>query len=81
MAVSYEQVRAACVAHYAKRVMDAEYWNRILPTDPAEVFRIYGEIQKEIEDSKRIQIKEERVCGMNIRRTVLIDDTDPATSQ
>ena len=52
MAVSYEQARAACVAHYAKRVMDAEYWNRVLPTDPAEVFRIYGEIQKEIEDSK-----------------------------
>ena len=52
MAVSYEQARAACVAHYAKRVMDAEYRTRILPTDPAEVFRIYGEIQKEIEDSK-----------------------------
>ena len=61
MAVSYEQARAACVAHYAKRVMDAEYWNRILPTDPVEVFRIYGEIQKEIEDSKRIQTKEEKV--------------------
>lgn len=81
MAVSYDQARAACVAHYTKRGMDAEYWNRIFPTDPAEVFRIYEEIQKEIEDSKRIQIKEERVCGMNIRRTVLIDDTDPAAPQ
>jgi hypothetical protein len=81
MAVSYEQARAACVAHYAKRVMDAEYWNRVLPTAPAEVFRIYRIIQKQNEDRKRVVIKEEIVCGMKIRRTELIDDADPATSQ
>ena len=75
MEVSYKEALAVCIAHYAERGVEFQ------PRPPKEVFRIYGEIQKEIEDSKRIQIKEERVCGMNIRRTVLIDDTDPATSR
>lgn len=34
--------------------MDVNYWNGIIPTDPAEVARIYAEVQKEIEQSKRI---------------------------
>ena len=46
-----------------------------------EAFRIYRNIQKEKEDRKRVVIKEEIVCGMKIRRTELIDDTDPAASQ
>ena len=81
MNVSYDEARAFCVEHYAKRGMDTEYWNCIIPTDPVEVFRIYMEILKEIEESKRIKITEEVACGLTIRKTTLIDDPTPANSQ
>jgi hypothetical protein len=66
---------AVCIAHYAERGVEFQ------PRPPEEVFRIYRNIQKEKEDRKRVVIKEEIVCGMKIRRTELIDDTDPAASQ
>lgn len=75
MEVSYEEALAVCIAHYAERGVVFQ------PHSPEEVFRIYWNIQKENEDRKRVVIKEEIVCGMKIRRTELIDDTDPATSQ
>ena len=75
MEVSYEEALAVCIAHYAERGVEFQ------PRPPEEVFRIYRNIQKEKEDRKRVVIKEEIVCGMKIRRTELIDDTDPATSQ
>ena len=75
MEVSYEEALAVCIAHYAERGVEFQ------PRPPEEVFRIYRNIQKEKEDRKRVVIKEEIVCGMKIRRTELIDDTDPAVSQ
>ena len=75
MEVSYKEALAVCIAHYAERGVDFQ------PRPPEEVFRIYRNIQKEKEDRKRVVIKEEIVCGMKIRRTELIDDTDPAASQ
>lgn len=75
MEVSYDEALAVCIAHYAERGVEFQ------PRPPEEVFRIYRNIQKEKEDRKRVVIKEEIVCGMKIRRTELIDDTDPATSQ
>lgn len=75
MEVSYKEALAVCIAHYAERGVEFQ------PRPPEEVFRIYRNIQKEKEDRKRVVIKEEIVCGMKIRRTELIDDTDPATSQ
>ena len=75
MEVSYKEALAVCIAHYAERGVE------FLPRPPEEVFRIYRNIQKEKEDRKRVVIKEEIVCGMKIRRTELIDDTDPAASQ
>lgn len=75
MEVSYEEALAVCIAHYAERGVEFQ------PRPPEEVFRIYRNIQKEKEDRKRVVIKEEIVCGMKIRRTELIDDTDPAASQ
>ena len=75
MEVSYKEALAVCIAHYAERGVEFQ------PRPPEEVFRIYRNIQKEIEDRKRVVIKEEIVCGMKIRRTELIDDTDPAASQ
>ena len=75
MEVSYKEALAVCIAHYAGRGVEFQ------PRPPEEVFRIYRNIQKEKEDRKRVVIKEEIVCGMKIRRTELIDDTDPAASQ
>ena len=75
MEVSYKEALAVCIAHYAGRGVEFQ------PRPPEEVFRIYWNIQKENEDRKRVAIKEEIVCCMKIRRTELIDDTDPATSQ
>lgn len=75
MEVSYKEALAVCIAHYAERGVEFQ------PRPPEEVFRIYRNIQKEKEDRKRVVIKEEIVCGMKIRRTELIDDTDPAASQ
>ncbi|MBE6981746.1 MAG: hypothetical protein E7437_05425 [Ruminococcaceae bacterium] len=75
MEVSYDEALAVCIAHYAERGVEFQ------PRPPEEVFRIYRNIQKEKEDRKRVVIKEEIVCGMKIRRTELIDDTDPAASQ
>ena len=75
MEVSYKEALAVCIAHYAERGVEFQ------PRPPKEVFRIYWNIQKENEDRKRVVIKEEIVCGMKIRRTELIDDTDPAASQ
>ena len=75
MEVSYKEALAVCIAHYAERGVEFQ------PRPPEEVFRIYRNIQKEKEDRKRVVIKEEIVCGMKIRRTELIDDTDPAVSQ
>jgi len=74
MEVSYDEALAVCIAHYAERGVEFQ------PRPPEEVFRIYRNIQKEKEDRKRVVIKEEIVCGMKIRRTELIDDTDPAAS-
>ncbi len=75
MEVSYKEALAVCIAHYAERGVEFQ------PRPPEEVFRIYRNIQKEKEDRKRVVIKEEIVCGMKIRRTELIDDTDSAASQ
>lgn len=75
MEVSYKEALAVCIAHYAERGVEFQ------PRPPKEVFRIYWNIQKENEDRKSVVIKEEIVCGMKIRRTELIDDTDPATAQ
>ena len=75
MEVSYDEALAVCIAHYAERGVEFQ------PRPPEEVFRIYRNIQKEKEDRKRVVIKEEIVCGMKIRKTELIDDTDPAASQ
>ena len=75
MEVSYDEALAVCIAHYAERGVEFQ------PRPPEEVFRIYRNIQKEKEDRKRVVIKEEIVCGMKIRRTERIDDTDPAVSQ
>ena len=75
MEVSYKEALAVCIAHYAERGVEFQH------RPPEEVFRIYRNIQKEKEDRKRVVIKEEIVCGMKIRRTELIDDTDPAASQ
>ena len=75
MEVSYKEALAVCIAHYAERGVGFQ------PRPPEEVFRIYRNIQKEKEDRKRVVIKEEIVCGMKIRRTELIDDTDLAASQ
>ena len=75
MEVSCKEALAVCIAHYAERGVEFQ------PRPPEEVFRIYRNIQKEKEDRKRVVIKEEIVCGMKIRRTELIDDTDPAASQ
>ena len=75
MEVSYDEALAVCIAHYAERGVEFQ------PRPPEEVFRIYRNIQKEKEDRKRVAIKEEIVCGIKIRRTELIDDTDPAASQ
>ena len=75
MEVSYDEALAVCIAHYAERGVEFQ------PRPHKEVFRISWNIQNENEDRKRVAIKEEIVCGMKIRRTELIDDTDPAASQ
>lgn len=66
--------REEVVRHYAKRGMDVDYWNRIIPTDPAEVTRIYAEVQKEIEQSKRYRWEKVPFYGLTLSRAVPIED-------
>ena len=67
-------MREVLVQHYAKRGMDVDYWNHIIPTDPAEVARIYAEVQKEIEISKRYRWEKFTECGITLNRAIPIED-------
>ena len=66
--------REEVVRHYAKRGMDVDYWNRIIPTDSIEVARIYAEVQKEIEISKRYRWETFIECGLTLKRAMPIED-------
>ena len=69
--------REEIVQHYAKRGMDVDYWNRIIPTDPAEVARIYAEVQKEKEDAKRIGKRPlPLVGGLQVYETYLLEENE-----
>ena len=76
-------MREEIVQHYDKRVMDVAYWNDIIPTDPAEVARIYAEIQKEIEQSKRIGKRPhfQTDDGFTFYETYYLDEDEPTGSQ
>jgi len=76
-------MREEIVQHYANRVMDVNYWNHIIPTDPAEVARIYTEIQKEIEQSKRIGKRPhfQTEDGFIFYETYYLDEDKPTGSQ
>ena len=76
-------MREEIVQHHAKRVMDVAYWNDIIPTDPAEVARIYAEIQKEIEQSKRIGKRPhfQTDDGFTFYETYYLDEDEPTGSQ
>ena len=67
-------MRAEVIRHYAKRGMAEDYWNKVIPTDPAEVSRIYAEVQKEIEQSKRYRWEKFTECGLTLSRAIPIDD-------
>ena len=66
--------REEVVRHYAKRGMDVAYWNRIIPTDPAEVARIHAEVQKEIEQSKRYRWEKVPFHGLTLSVSHPIED-------
>lgn len=66
--------REEIVQHYAKRGMDVDYWNRIIPTDPAEVARIHAEVQKEIEIGSRYRWEKVPFHGLTPSRAVPIED-------
>ena len=66
--------REEVVRHYAKRGMDVAYWNRIIPTDPAEVARIHDEVQKEIEQSKRYRWEKVPFHGLTLSVSHPIED-------
>lgn len=76
-------MREEIVRHYAKRGMDVEHWNSHIPTDPAEVARIYAEVQKEIEQSKRIGKRPhfQTEDGFIFYETYYLDEDEPAGSQ
>ena len=76
-------MREEIIQHYAKRGMDVDYWNDIIPTDPAEVARIYAEIQKEIEQSKRIGKRPhfQTDDGFTFYETYYLDEDEPTGSQ
>ena len=76
-------MREEIIQHYAKRVMDVNYWNGIIPTDPAEVARIYAEVQKEIEQSKRIGKRPhfQTDDGFTFYETYYLDEDEPTGSQ
>jgi hypothetical protein len=66
--------REVLVQHYAKRGMDVDYWNHIIPTDPAEVARIYAEVQKEIEISKQYRWEKVPFHGLTLSVAHPIED-------
>ena len=72
--------REGVVRHYAKRVMDEDYWNPIITTDPAEIARIHAEIQKEKELSKRYRWEKFPFYGLTLSRAIPIED-EPTGSQ
>jgi hypothetical protein len=67
-------MREVLVQHYAKRGMDVDYWNHIIPTDPAEVARIYAEVQKEIEISKQYRWEKVPFHGLTLSVAHPIED-------
>lgn len=83
MELSYEEARAFCIAHYTKRGMTVAYWSRSIPASPDEVFRIYGEIQKELEDSKRVCKRPlPPLGGLQVYETYILEEAEePAGSQ
>lgn len=83
MELSYAEARAFCIAHYAKRGMTVDYWSRSIPASPDEVFRIYGEIQKELEDSKRVGKRPlPPLGGLQVYETYILEEAEePAGSQ
>lgn len=67
-------LREEIVQHYAKRGMDVDYWNHIIPTDPAEVARIHAEVQKEIVQSKRYRWEKVPFHGLTLSVAHPIED-------
>ena len=67
-------LREVLVQHYAKRGMDVDYWNHIIPTDPAEVARIRAEVQKEIEISKHYRWEKVPFHGLTLSVAYPIED-------
>lgn len=55
MALTIEEMRAACVAHYVERGHTPAHADLIVPMDEVEIRRIYDCIQKEQEQMRQLQ--------------------------
>lgn len=53
MALTIEEMRAVCVAHYVERGHTPAHADLIVPRDEMEIRRIYACIQKEQEDNSQ----------------------------
>lgn len=72
-----EEKRIEIIEHYLKRGMTEEYWNEVIPKDPAEVERIYAEIQKELEISKRLGKRFlPPIGGLRVYETYYLDEEE-----
>ena len=79
--VSMEGMRAECVRHYVERGHTPAHADLIVPKDEAEVRRIYGRIQEEMEKAKHCKKVPRPIAGLNIFEIVEIDPTEETAAE
>ena len=76
-----KHLRAECVCHYVERCHSPAHADLIVPKDEAEVRRIYGRIQEEMEKAKRCKKVPRPIAGLNIFEIVEIDPTEETAAE
>ena len=79
--MTVEKVRAECVRHYVERGHTPAHAELIVPKDEAEIRRIYGRIQEEMENAKHCRKIPRPIAGLNIFEIVEIAPTEETAAE
>ena len=75
------EMRAECIRHYVERRHTPDHAELIVPKDEAELRRIYGRIQEEMEKAKHCKKVPRPIAGLNIFEIVEIDPTEETAAE
>ena len=76
-----EKMRAECVQHYVERGNTPAHADLIVPKDEAEICRIYGCIQEEIEKAKHCKKIPCPIAGLNVVKIVEIQADEETAAE